>query len=228
MIMAGEVLVDEQRADKPGRRVAPDAAIRLVRQRPRFVSRGGEKLDAALDRFGIEVAGAECLDIGASTGGFTHCLLERGAARVHAVDVGVGQLHWRIRQDPRVVVRERCNARYLESGDFDEPFRFVCCDVSFISVTKILARLPRVLQPLAEAVILAKPQFEVGKGEVGKGGVVRDPEKHREVVAAVGAAMAACGFATVDWMESPIRGAAGNLEFLMHGARWRPSADEAR
>ena len=221
MVMAGEVLVDEQKADKPGRRIPSDAPIRLVRQRPPFVSRGGLKLDAAIRMFGIGVEGSVCIDIGASTGGFTDCLLRHGARRVHAVDVGVGQLHWSVRQDERVIVCERLNARYLQQEDIGERADFVCCDVSFISVTKILPRLPLVLCGGAEAVVLAKPQFEVGKGEVGKGGVVRDASKHRMVVAKVSRAMVDCGFESVDWIESPVRGAAGNMEFLVYGRDWR-------
>ena len=222
MIMAGEVLIDGQKASKPGRQTPSSATIRLVRQRPRFVSRAGQKLEAAIDRFGIDLHGAVCLDIGASTGGFTDCLLQHGAARVHAVDVGLGQLDWRVRQDERVIVREKLNARYLVAEDLGESVAFAVCDVSFISVTKILPRLVHVLEPGAGAVILAKPQFEVGKGEVGKGGIVRDPDQHREVVSKVGDAMRAIGFGAVDWIQSPVSGAGGNREFLMYGARWDP------
>lgn len=220
MVLAGEVLIDEQKIDKPGRQIPLDVEIRLVRQRPPFVSRGGQKLDSALRRFGIDVNGAVCLDIGASTGGFTDCLLQRGAARVYAVDVGVGQLHWRLRQDERVLIREPVNARYLTVADLGETVDFVACDVSFISVTKILPRLACLLRPGGQAVVLAKPQFEVGKGEVGKGGIVRDPRQHRAVVNFVSEAMADCGFGEVAWIESPIRGAGGNREFLLHGAAW--------
>ena len=222
MIMAGEVLINGQKASKPGRQTPSSATIRLVRQRPRFVSRAGQKLEAAIDQFGIDVLGAVCLDIGASTGGFTDCLLEHGAARVHAVDVGLGQLDWRLRQDKRVIVRDRLNARYLVADDLGESVTFAACDVSFISVTKILPRLVHVLQPGARAVILAKPQFEVGKGQVGKGGIVRDPDQHREVVRTVAEAMRAIGFEGVDWIQSPVSGAGGNREFLMYGARWDP------
>lgn len=228
MLLAGEVLIDEQKVDKPGRLIAANAAVRLVRQRPPFVSRAGLKLDAALHRFGVDVAGATCLDIGASTGGFTDCLLQRGAARVYAVDVGLGQLHWRIRSDERVVVREKLNARYLAADDLGEEVRFACCDVSFISCTRILPRLPHVLGPQGRAVILAKPQFEVGKGAVGKGGIVRDPSRHRAVVQNVSAALASCGFAAVEWMESPILGAGGNREFLLYGSEWSPPPGKAR
>ncbi len=227
MVMAGEVLIDEQKADKPGRQVPSDVAIRLVRQKPRFVSRAGLKLEAALRGFEIDVMGAVCLDIGASTGGFTDCLIQHGAARVHAVDVGVGQLHWRVRREKRVIVREKLNARHLSLDDIGEMVDFVSCDVSFISVTKILPQIRLVLRPGGQAVILAKPQFEVGKGEVGKGGIVRDTEKHRRVVQEVSAAMADCGFGSVDSIESPVLGASGNREFLLHGADWRQAGGEA-
>ena len=227
MVMAGEVLVDGQKADKPGRQVPPEAAVRLVRQRPRFVGRGGLKLEAALRHFGIDVRGSRCLDIGASTGGFTDCLLQRGALRVHAVDVGAGQLHWSVRSDERVVVRERLNARHLAPADIGEAADFAACDVSFISVTKIIPRLPPLLRPGGQVVVLAKPQFEVGRGEVGKGGVVRDPRQHEQVVARVRAALADSGFAGVDWIESPIPGAAGNREFLLHGTGGERAPREA-
>ena len=228
MIMAGEVLVNDQKIDKPGRHIQSDAAIRLVHQRPQFVSRAGKKLDAAIDRFEIELQDAICLDIGASTGGFTDCMLQRGAARVYAVDVGAGQLHWRVRQDARVVVRDRVNARYLDTADVGEPVSFVACDVSFISATRILPQLPRILLPGADAVVLAKPQFEVGKGEVGKGGVVRDAAKHDAVVVKVRNAMIECGLEEVDWMESPILGAGGNREFLLYGTGWTSPSVETR
>lgn len=226
MVMAGEVLINEQKAHKPGQKILSAAAIRLVRQRPRFVSRAGLKLDAAISHFQIDVAGSVCLDIGASTGGFTDCLLQHGAGRVFAIDVGVGQLHWSIRQDERVVVREKLNARYLSADDIGEQVDFVSCDVSFISVTKILPRFSSVLRPGGRATVLAKPQFEVGKGEVGKGGIVRDPYQHRMVVTSVGKAMTACGFESVEWIESPVRGAAGNTEFLLYGSAWNPRHGE--
>lgn len=220
MLMAGEVLIDEQKVQKAGKRFPSAASIRLVRQRPRFVSRAGFKLDAAIRHFQIDVAGETCLDIGASTGGFTDCLLQHGARRVYAIDVGIGQLHWRIRQDERVIVREKLNARYLAPRDIGELVDFVSCDVSFISVAKILPRLRGLLRTGGRAAVLAKPQFEVGRGEVGKGGVVRDPRKHRMVVSRVSESMTACGFQTVQWMESPVRGAAGNTEFLLYGTMW--------
>lgn len=224
--MAGEVLINEQRVDKSGRQVPSDAAIRLLGQGAPFASRAGGKLDAAMRAFAVDVQGAVCLDIGASTGGFTDCLLQRGAARVYAIDVGAGQLHWRLRQDDRVVVVDRLNARYLELKDLGERVRFVSCDVSFISVTKILPRLPAVLHAGAEAIVLAKPQFEVGKGEVGKAGVVRDPRKHREVVEKIVNAMVSIGFDAVRSMESPVLGASGNQEFLVYGRDWNPLGSE--
>ncbi len=224
MILAGEVLVDEQKADKPGRQVSADAAVRLIRQRPRFASRAGDKLDAAVRHFGIVLEGAVCLDIGASTGGFTDCLLQYGARRVHAVDVGSGQLHWNVRQDERVVVRDGLNARYLSAEDIGESVDFVTCDVSFISVTKILPRFGCVLRAGGRSVVLAKPQFEVTKGGVGKGGVVRDPSLRLAVCRKVRDAMSACGFGSVQWIECPLTGAAGNREFLLFGSEWLPGS----
>ncbi len=217
LVMAGEVLVDGQPATKAGRPVAADATIRLLRKRARFVGRGGEKLDAAMEHFGIDVRGLACLDVGASTGGFTDCLLQRGAARVHAVDVGTNQLHWSLRCDARVHVLERFNARYLTLADLGERVAFACCDVSFISAARIIDRLPLVVQPAAEAVVLAKPQFEVGRGEVGRGGVVRDRGKQLSAAASVCDALRRRGFRGVAWLESPLVGPAGNHEFLVHG-----------
>ena len=227
MILAGEVLIDEQKVEKPGKLVAAAAEIRLVGQRSRFVSRGGLKLEAALDHFSVDVTGATCLDIGASTGGFTDCLLQRGAARVYAIDVGTAQLHWRIRQDDRVIVREKVNARQLSTDHVPEPVSFVCCDVSFISCTMILPSVPKLLAPGAGIVVLAKPQFEVGKGVVGKGGIVREPELHQAVVEKVRRAIVDLGFATVESIDSPILGAEGNKEFLLYAKGWpglRPDA----
>jgi len=214
LIMAGEVLVDGQKASKPGQTV--DEASRLeVLARPPYVSRGGFKLAAALDGFGIDVAGKACLDIGASTGGFTDVLLQRGAARVHAVDVGAGQLAWKLRGDPRVVLHEGLNARELTFGDIGEPVDLITCDVSFISVTLILPAAAPLLQPDGRMVILIKPQFEVGKGQVGKGGIVRDPDLHRQACLRVETAVRGLGFET-QIMDSPILGAEGNKEFLLY------------
>ena len=178
LIMAGEVLVNGQKAAKPGQTVASDAALELLAKLP-YVGRGGLKLAAALDHFAIPAEGRVCLDIGASTGGFTDVLLQRGALRVHAVDVGAGQLDWKLRNDPRVVVHERLNARELAFEHLGELVDLAVCDVSFISATLILPAAARLLRPEGEMVVLVKPQFEVGKGQVGKGGIVRDPELHR-------------------------------------------------
>src|ERR1700734_3376315 len=170
LILAGQVIVNGQKADKAGANIGIDATIELLAQ-PRYVGRGGLKLEAALDHFGISAAGKICLDVGSSTGGFTDCLLQAGAARIHAIDVGTGQLDWKLRNDPRIVVHEGTNARYLELADLGEPVDLVVCDVSFISATLILPAMVRVLkaEPGKGVVILVKPQFEVGKGQVGKG-----------------------------------------------------------
>ena len=214
LIMAGEVLVDGMKAAKPGQPADAGSRIEVLAQPP-FVSRGGLKLDAAIGHFGVQVAGRVCLDVGASTGGFTDCLLQRGASRVHAVDVGAGQLDWSIRNDARVVVHERLNARNLRFEDLGELIDLAVCDVSFISATLILPAVVQVLQPAGEMVILVKPQFEVGKGQVGKGGIVREPELHQAASRRVTDAVREAGFATA-LMESPILGAEGNREFLLH------------
>jgi 23S rRNA (cytidine1920-2'-O)/16S rRNA (cytidine1409-2'-O)-methyltransferase len=214
MIMAGEVFVNGQKASKPGQSVDSDCAIE-VRGRPPYVSRGGFKLAAALDHFGIKVSGRVCLDIGSSTGGFTDALLQRGAVRVHCVDVGAGQLAWQLRTDPRVRLHEGVNARELTFEEIGECIDFLACDVSFISVTLILPAAVPLLQPEGQMVILIKPQFEVGKGQVGKGGIVRDPELHRAACERVERAVREFGFAT-SIMESPILGTEGNKEFLLH------------
>ena len=214
LVMAGEVLVDGRKAGKPGQAVPTESRIEVMAQPP-FVSRGGVKLNAALDRFGIDPAGRVCLDVGASTGGFTDCLLQRGAARVHAVDVGTGQLDWKIRTDPRVVVHEKLNARYLQPADIGEPVDLAVADVSFISVTLILPAVAPLLQPGGEMVILVKPQFEVGKGQVGKGGIVREPELQQAACRRVDEAARQLGFET-EIIESPILGAEGNREFLLY------------
>ncbi|HEV3198495.1 MAG TPA: TlyA family RNA methyltransferase [Bryobacteraceae bacterium] len=214
LIMAGEVLVDGQKASKPGQPVAADCAV-VVLARPPYVSRGGLKLAGALQHFAIHVAGVVCLDIGSSTGGFTDALLQAGAARVHAVDVGAGQLAWSLRTDPRVALHEGINARKLKPGDIGERVDFLSCDVSFISVTLILPAVVPLLQPEGQMVILIKPQFEAGKGLVGKGGIVRDPEVHRAVCEKVTRAVREFGFET-SIVDSPIRGAEGNREFLLY------------
>ena len=214
-ILAGDVLVEGQKLTKAGHTVASDVRVELVAKMP-FVSRGGLKLQAALDRFAIDVAGRVCLDAGASTGGFTDCLLQRGARRVYAYDVGSGQLDWKLRTDPRVVVRENINCRYLTPADLNERVSLAVCDVSFISVTMLLPALVPVLEEQGEMVILVKPQFEVGRGQVGKGGIVRDPALHQACCDKVAAAVRSLGFKTAI-IESPVLGAEGNKEFLLYG-----------
>ena len=217
LILAGQVLVDGNKAAKSGHAVVPHAALSVAGSPQKYVSRGGLKLEAALDRWAIDVQGKVCLDVGASTGGFTDCLLQRGAGRVYAVDVGTGQLDWRLRRDARVAVRERTNARYLAWEAVGEPVDLVTCDVSFISVTLILPALAQFLRPASRIIVLAKPQFEAGRKQVGKGGIVRDPQVHGEVVAKVSRAIRHLGFHNVEAMESPVPGAEGNREFLVHG-----------
>ncbi len=217
LILAGHVLVNGQRENKAGHTVAVDAQIELAEQ-PRFVSRGGLKLEAALDRFHIDVAGKIALDVGSSTGGFTDCLLQRGASRVYAIDVGTGQLDWRLRNDPRVIVQEQVNARYLGKTQVSELVDLAVCDVSFISVTMILPVLPDLLAESAGMVVLVKPQFELERRQVGKGGIVRDPELHQTACDRVEKAVRALGFET-ELMPSPILGAEGNHEFLLHAKR---------
>jgi 23S rRNA (cytidine1920-2'-O)/16S rRNA (cytidine1409-2'-O)-methyltransferase len=217
LIMAGAVLVDDRKAAKSGQPVDAESRIEVIAAPP-FVGRGGLKLEAAIVHFGIRVEGRICLDVGASTGGFTDCLLQRGAARVHAVDVGAGQLDWKIRNDPRVVVHEKLNARYLRAEDLGEPIDVAVCDVSFISATLIVPAVAPLLQPGGEMVILVKPQFEAGKGQVGKGGIVREPELHQAACRRVDEAVRQLGFETA-LMESPILGAEGNREFLLYAHR---------
>jgi 23S rRNA (cytidine1920-2'-O)/16S rRNA (cytidine1409-2'-O)-methyltransferase len=212
LVMAGEVLVDGQPVTKPGTRVATSADIH-VRERPRFVSRGGDKLEAALQVFDVQPDGRICADVGASTGGFTDCLLQAGAARVYAIDVGYGQFAWSLRNDSRVVVMERTNARYVEK--LPEPVALVVADVSFISLELLLPVFVGWMQPEAQAILLVKPQFEAGKRDVGKGGVVRDPEVHRRVLLEIAVAARDTGFAVCGLMRSPLLGPAGNREFLL-------------
>ena len=214
LIMAGEVRVNGQKAGKPGQAVAEDASIEVL-ARPPYVSRGGFKLAGALAHWGIEVKDQVCVDIGSSTGGFTDVLLQAGAARVHAVDVGAGQLHWKLRTDARVVLHEGINARELTPGEIGEPVALVTCDVSFISATLIVPAAAALLRADGRMVILVKPQFEVGKGQVGKGGIVRDPELHRAACERVERAVREINFHS-DVIESPIAGAEGNKEFLLY------------
>ena len=216
MIMAGVVLVNEQRVDKASETYSEDVVIRIKGDSPesRYVSRGGLKLEKALDEFGIDVTGLTCLDVGSSTGGFTDCLLQHGAKHVFAIDSGTNQLVWKLRNDPRVEVRENTNARELKTTDFPTAFDLIVMDVSFISVTKILPAVLDLLAPNGKVVTLIKPQFEVGRGEVGKGGIVREPEKHQRVVNEINEFANKLGLTCLGVIESPILGAEGNKEFL--------------
>ena len=211
-IMAGRVRVEGRPADKPGTQVPVAAEISLSGPPRRFVSRGGDKLEHALDHFAIDPAGWVCLDVGASTGGFTDCLLQRGARRVYALDVGRGQLDHGLRQDDRVVVMEGVNARYLEPDALPERVRLVTVDVSFISLAKLVPALHPMLEPGGLLLPLIKPQFEAGRREVGKGGVVRDEAVRARVIGEVAAGLAAIGFELKGIVDSPVRGAKGNRE----------------
>lgn len=211
LILAGEVLVDGRHALKAGEAVADDAAISIA-ERPKFVSRGGEKLDHALLTFGISLDGKMCADFGASTGGFTDVMLQYGAARVFAIDVGYGQIALELRNDPRVVVMDRTNARYLES--LPEPVDFVAIDASFISVCKLFPAVLNISKPTSSLVALIKPQFEAGKREVGKKGVVRDNTVHRRILAEVIGSASTFGLTLAGLTASPLKGPAGNIEFL--------------
>lgn len=212
-IMAGEVRVGELLVDKPGTRVADDADI-TVKTASRYVGRGGLKLEAALRHFAIDPAGMVCLDIGASTGGFTDCLLQHGAAKVHAIDVGHGQLDWRIRSDPRVIVREKLNARHLTRADVPDPVGLCVIDVSFISLTLILPPAFELLTPEGVIVSLIKPQFELGRADVGRGGIVREPELHARAVRKIEDFVRSLSKKWRGVIESPVPGMEGNKEFL--------------
>ena len=214
LIMAGQVRVAGQVMLKPATAIPADAAL-TVDSGPRFVSRGGEKLDAALEVFGIQVSNWVCADAGASTGGFTDCLLQRGAAKVYAIDVGTNQLAWKLRQDPRVVVHEQTNARLLTKEQVPEPVDIVVCDASFIALSKVLEAPLKLAKPGAKLVALVKPQFEAGREEVGKGGVVRDPIVHERVCTQAKGWVESQGWTVLGVMESPIKGPEGNVEFLL-------------
>lgn len=216
LIMARRVQVNGAFADKPGRSVTEEDQIVLTELEHPYVSRGGLKLEHALRSFRIDLPDRICADIGASTGGFTDVMLRAGAKKVYAIDVGYGQLDASLRNDPRVVVRERVNARHLGPGDFDERIDFVAVDVSFISLRLILPPILGFLSPEGEVVALIKPQFEVGKGEVGKGGIVRDQEKRRDAVQVVLDFVRGLGLQVAGVTESPIKGAEGNVEYLAH------------
>jgi 23S rRNA (cytidine1920-2'-O)/16S rRNA (cytidine1409-2'-O)-methyltransferase len=219
LILAGQVVVDDQRVDKPGTRVSIEAELRLKGEGLKFVSRGGLKLEAALEHFAIDVEGAICADIGASTGGFTDCLLQRGAARVHAIDVGYGQLHEKLRTDARVVSRERVNARHLTDDELPEPVSTIVIDVSFISLTLVL---PGVLPKLARGgtlVALVKPQFEVGPEQIEKGGVVRDALARSAAIERIREFVSNQGLEVRGVIDSPTPGPAGNVEALLVATR---------
>jgi len=213
LILSGRILVDDQRAETAGGLVDDAAEIRIKGERLAYVSRGGLKLEAALREFHVPVAGKICADLGASTGGFTDCLLKHGAARVHAFDVGKGQLDWRLRQDPRVVVHDDFNARYLRPNDVEEPVDLITLDLSFISLTKVLPALRAFARVLIIA--LVKPQFEAERGEVGSGGVIQSPELQAEIVGRVKRFAVAGGFQLLGETPSPIPGQKGNREFLL-------------
>lgn len=216
LVMSGVVLVNEKRVEKPSQEFLPTDKIRIKGKADeiKYVGRGGLKLEKALLEFHIQPSEYVCLDVGASTGGFTDCLLHAGAKKVVAVDVGTNQLVWKIRNDERVEVRENVNARYLKPEDFTEKFDLIVMDVSFISVTKILPALKDLLAENGKIIVLIKPQFEVGKGEVGKGGIVKDEEKHSEVIEKINNFTREIGLINEDLIDSPILGADGNKEFL--------------
>jgi 23S rRNA (cytidine1920-2'-O)/16S rRNA (cytidine1409-2'-O)-methyltransferase len=218
LVMAGKVVVDGQRVDKPGAMVAIAAELRVRGDDNPFVSRGGLKLAGALARFvpaGLVVAERVAMDIGASTGGFTDCLLQHGAAKVHAIDVGYGQLAWKLASDPRVVVHDRCNIRTLAHDALGELVALAVIDCSFIALAKVLPHVPPFLDPQADVVALVKPQFELDPSRVGKGGIVRDDADRLAALEAAGAAAVACGLTIVDHCESPIEGKTGNREWLL-------------
>jgi 23S rRNA (cytidine1920-2'-O)/16S rRNA (cytidine1409-2'-O)-methyltransferase len=220
LILAGLVNCGERRVDKPGEQLAAGVALALKGRGHPWVSRGGVKLDSALDQFRIVVEGQVALDIGASTGGFTEVLLSHGARRVYAIDVGHGQLSWKLRQDPRVVVHERLNARYLTRAEIPEPVDVITCDASFIGLSTVLPAPLSLAAEEAQLVALVKPQFEAGPAHVGKGGVVRDPQVHREVCERAASWVAAQpGWSVMGIVESPILGPEGNREFLLYARR---------
>ncbi|HCF60738.1 MAG TPA: TlyA family rRNA (cytidine-2'-O)-methyltransferase [Myxococcales bacterium] len=219
LVLAGEVVAGDQRVDKAGALVDVELPLRLKGEGLRYVSRGALKLEGALDHFGIDVTGLDALDVGASTGGFTDLLLQRGAARVVAVDVGYGQLHPKLRSDARVTVRERVNARALTREDVPFEVDLIVADVSFISLRLVLPSALGYLKPGGAIAVLVKPQFEVGRQDVGKGGVVRDPEKRRVAIEGIARFVAEQGLEVIGWIDAPIAGPAGNREALLYARR---------
>lgn len=215
LIMAGQVVVGDHTVDKAGQQVAIDAEVRLKGEQLPYVSRGGLKLRRALDEFGVDVTGLVAVDVGSSTGGFTDCLLQAGAVKVFAVDVGYGQLAWKLQQDPRVVSMEKTNIRYVTPDQLDVVPALAVIDASFIPLSKVLPATVGLLQPGGRIIALIKPQFEVGKGEVGKGGIVRDPAAHEKVIEDVRHTALELGLSVAGLCESPITGADGNREFLI-------------
>ena len=213
MIMAGEVLVNGEMKDKPGLRITNEDVL-TVKSKPQFVSRGGEKLAGALEDFAFDVSGLICADVGASTGGFTDCLLQNNASKIYAIDVGYGQLDFRLRQDARVVVMERTNARYVE--ELGEPIDLAVIDASFISLRLLLPPVKNWLKPTGSVIALIKPQFEAGKSDVGKGGVIRDSDIHSRVIQEISAFAEDTGFYIQGLILSPLKGPAGNIEFLIY------------
>ena len=237
LILAGKVLVNEQKIEKAGTSIDSESILRLLGEDLRYVSRGGLKLEKALDHWQINLRHKVCLDVGASTGGFSDCMLQHGAARVIAVDTGYGQMDFGLRNDPRIRLLEKANARYLQADDIAEPVAFIAMDVSFISATQVLPAVIRAaklldIAPVAvpnegagEIVVLVKPQFEVGRELVGKGGIVRDESAQQAAVAKVETALAQLGCVRSGWIESPILGGEGNREFLLHAEIPRPALD---
>jgi 23S rRNA (cytidine1920-2'-O)/16S rRNA (cytidine1409-2'-O)-methyltransferase len=215
LIMAGAVFSGERKLAKPGDMLAEDAPLEVRGKDHPWVSRGGIKLDHGLTHFGLDVSGAVALDVGSSTGGFTDVLLSRGAAKVYAIDVGTNQLAWKLRQDPRVVVHEQTNARFLTADQVPEPIDIVVCDASFIALAKVLEAPLKLVGPGAKLVALVKPQFEAGREDVGKGGVVRDPEVHERVCAQAKSWVESQGWTVLGVTPSPITGPEGNIEFLL-------------
>ena len=233
LILAGKVLVNEQKIEKAGASIDPGSTLRLLGEDLRYVSRGGLKLEKALEHWQVDLGGKVCLDIGASTGGFSDCMLQHGAAKVIAVDTGYGQMDFGLRNNPRIRLLEKTNARYLAAGDVGEPVDFIAMDVSFISATLVLPAVIRAASSFAgltrnlafQIVVLVKPQFEAGRELVGKGGIVRDESAQRAAVARVEAKVAELGCLRAEWIESPILGGEGNREFLLHAEFSAPAIE---